>query len=414
MDLRQHFPRRQTPPEAPQPELAPDGKPVDPWHQFTYSSRKVPLKPLLIVVIIVAVLAAGIAVGASIFSARIESASPDLSPAQLMDPDTYMMPQAELGTGVTLTLEAPAGQALTPQEIYRACLPSVVYIRTTVGWSGYVGTGIIMTDDGYIVTNQHVIEDAYRAIVTLSDGTLYEASLVGASEQEDLAVLKIDAAGLTPAVFGDSDQLEVGERVLAIGNPLREDFQGTLTDGILSAVNRQLWVDGNRLTVLQSTATLNPGNSGGPLLNMYGQVVGVNVAKISGPESGVYVESMNFSIPSTVVKSTVDALIENGYVSAAPVLGVEVYAVSAQEAVFYDMEAGIYVMTVDERSDAWSAGLRPGDIITAIDGSAVDSLDDITEIENAAKPGDHLKLSVLRDGDVLELDVRLIDPDVLD
>ncbi len=413
MNLKQDTPERPEPPEVLQTELAPDGKPVDPWHQFTYSTRKVPLKPLLLVVIIVAVLAAGIAVGASLFSARIESSTPDLSPAQLMDPDTYMMPQAELGTGVTLTLEEPTDQIMTPQEIYRACLPSVVYIQTSVGWSGYAGTGIIMTDDGYILTNQHVIEDAYRAIVTLSDGTLYEAALVGASEQEDLAVLKINASGLTPAVFGNSDRLEVGERVLAIGNPLREDFHGTLTDGILSAVNRQLWIDGHRLTVLQSTATLNPGNSGGPLLNMYGQVIGVNVAKISGPESGVYVESMNFSIPSTVAKATVDALIENGFVSAAPVLGVEVYAVSAQEAVFYDMEAGIYVVTVDERSDAWSAGLRPGDIITAIDGSAVDSLDAITKIENASKPGDPLTLSVLRDGTALELEVRLIDPEAL-
>ena len=413
MKLRHIFSGQSKEPETPHIELAPDGKPVDPWHQFTYSSRRIRLKPLLIIIVVVAVLAAGIAVGASLFSARIEGASPDLSPAQMMDPATYMMPQAELGTGVTITLEEHSGQPLTPQEIYRACIPSVVYIQTSVGLSGYAGTGIIMTDDGYIITNHHVIEDAYRAIVTLADGTLYEASLVGSSEREDLAVLKIDAVGLTPAVFGNSDQLEVGERVLAIGNPLQKDFQGTLTDGILSAVNRQLWIDGRRLTVLQSTATLNPGNSGGPLLNMYGQVIGVNVAKISGPEAGVYVESMNFSIPSTVVKTTVDSLIETGSVSASPVLGVEVYAVSNQEAVFYDMEAGIYVMTVDQRADAWSAGLRPGDIITAVNGDAVDALDDISKIESTAKPGDPVTLSVLREGTVLELEVLLLDPEEL-
>ena len=223
------------------------------------------------------------------------------------DADTDSLPRAETGTGVTMTLAPkPAGEALTLQEIYRACHPSVVAIRTSKGkLGGSLGTGIIMTADGYIITNAHVLDGAKSVTVTLlADETEHEAKLVGTDSVSDLAVLKIEAQDLKPAEFGQSDSLQVGDDVIAIGNPLGTELNGTMTNGIVSAINRNVIFGGHSMTLIQTNAAINEGNSGGPLINAYGQVVGITNMKAF--TTGV--EGICFAIPTSVIQPVVDAL----------------------------------------------------------------------------------------------------------
>ncbi len=324
---------------------------------------------------------------------------------------------AALGTGATLTIsdrkpdEAPeeteAG-ALTLQEIYKKMIPSTVSILTQTASGTASGTGIVMTADGYIITNDHVVEDGVSYLVLLSDDSQYDATLVGADAISDLAVLKIDAADLTPAEFGDSGAVEVGDTVVAIGDPLGVELRGTMTDGIISAINRDITTNGRTMTLLQTNAQLNNGNSGGPLINVYGQVIGVNTMKMGSYRTNS-VEGLGFAIPIATAKPIVDELIEKGYVSGRPAIGIQGDSVPAYAQAFYRMPNGVYVSYVFPGSDAANQGLREGDIIVAIDGTAVSSMDDLNAIKNQHTAGDTVQLTVYRAGQTYEVSVTLMD-----
>ena len=315
------------------------------------------------------------------------------------------------------TLSSSEGaEALPLQELYERCSPSVVGIRAekkgnlgSYAW----GTGIVVTQDGFILTNEHVIDDTDKATVVLSDGTEYPALLVGEDVQTDVALLKIDAAGLCPAEFGDSAELRVGDSVYAIGNPLSDQLTGTLTDGILSAIDRNVSVNGKQMTLLQTTAALNEGNSGGPLLNAYGQVIGITNMKMVNSYSSVTVEGIGFAIPSTTVKSVTDALLREGKVTGRPGLGITVTAVSEAVAEKYEIPRGLYVHSVLPQSDAAAQGLQAEDIITHADGQPVTEIQDLLDIRDALSVGDRLRLSVWREGETLEITFRVMDQNEL-
>ena len=265
-----------------------------------------------------------------------------------------------------------------------------------------------MRADGYILTNEHVIDGATRAAVVLADGTEYGALLVGEDTQTDIALLKIDADGLPAAVFGSSDELTVGDGVVAIGNPLSDQLSGTMTDGIVSAISRSISVNGRTMTLIQTTAALNQGNSGGPLFNMYGQVVGITNMKMSG-SSSVAVEGLGFAIPSATVKAVADQLLANGEVAGRPGIGITVGAITDALRERYELPGGLYVSAVSEGSDAEAKGVQVGDVLTAVDGQPVSATDDVLAIRNAHSIGDKLSLTLWRDGEEFTVEVELQD-----
>lgn len=318
------------------------------------------------------------------------------------------IPAAETGTGVTMTISpVPGGSELTLQEIYTKCLPSVVGIRTELSTSQYsMGTGIIMTADGYIVTNTHVLDGGYAVTVTLSDGTEHEAKLVGADTISDLAVLKIEVTGLTPAQFGDSSGLQVGDSVVTIGNPLGEDLRGTMTNGIISAINRDITYDGHLMTLIQTNAAINEGNSGGPLINMYGQVIGITNMKAVSTNG---VEGIGFAIPTASVHTVVDALIAEGRVSGRPSIGITIAPVSSSALDYYDLPDGLYIESVAKGSDAEKQGVQSGDILVAINGEYVATTYDVNAIKDGLQVGDSMTLTLYRDGKTFDVTVTLVD-----
>ena len=215
------------------------------------------------------------------------------------------------------------GQGLSLQAIYRKCIPSVVSIISTQRSGSTTGTGIIMSEDGYIITNDHVIDGAVAIEVLTSLEETYPASLVGSDATSVTASQPMmPAKGLTAAEFGDSNTMEVGDMVVAIGDPLGTELRGTMTDGIISAINRDLTVNGRTMTLLQTNAALNNGNSGGPLINAYGQVIGINTMKMSSYYTSTSVEGLGFAIPIATAKPIIDELIEQGYISGRPAIGI--------------------------------------------------------------------------------------------
>ena len=322
-----------------------------------------------------------------------------------------------LGTGATLEIserdpEDPAvpaeGGELTLQAIYKKMIPSVASIIAVTDGGSASGTGIVMTADGYIITNEHVVDGGESYTVLLHDDSQYTATLVGADAVSDLAVLKIDASGLTAAEFGDSTTVEVGDTVVAIGDPLGIELRGTMTDGIISAINRDVTTNGRTLTLLQTNAQLNNGNSGGPLINIYGQVIGINTMKM-GSYYTTSVEGIGFAIPISSAKPIIDELIEQGYVSGRPALGIQGDSVPAYVQAFYHLPDGVYVAYVYPDSDAAAKGLAEGDIITAIDGTEISSMDDLNTIKNQHIAGDTVRLTVYRGGQRYSVDIVLMD-----
>lgn len=319
--------------------------------------------------------------------------------------------RADTAPELSLELQSAAGlPELSLQQLYRSCVSSVVGIRAYKdGQLGYSwGTGIVMRADGYILTNEHVIDGATRAAVVLADGTEYDALLVGEDTQTDIALLKIDADGLPAAVFGSSDELTVGDGVVAIGNPLSDQLSGTMTDGIVSAISRSISVNGRTMTLIQTTAALNQGNSGGPLFNMYGQVVGITNMKMSG-SSSVAVEGLGFAIPSATVKAVADQLLANGEVAGRPGIGITVGAITDALRERYELPDGLYVSAVSAGSDAEAKGVQVGDVLTAVDGQPVSATDDVLVIRNAHSIGDKLSLTLWRDGEEFTVEVELQD-----
>ncbi len=304
--------------------------------------------------------------------------------------------------GSKLVQTVNLGDELSTVDISKKVGPAVVGITSTVNnvmsifgntTSQGTGSGIIISSDGYIVTNNHVIDGASLVTVTLNTGDEYEAKIIGSDSKTDLAVIKIKPnSTLTVAELGDSSQIQVGERAVAIGNPLGMEFFGSTTQGIISAINRTINVDNRTMNVIQTDAAINEGNSGGALVNAYGQVIGINAVKISSSS----VEGMGFAIPISEAKPIIEDLIKYGYVKGRPVLGISARDVTRDMAQRQGWPVGVQVMSVQVGSGAEIAGLEQGDIIFKADGKEVKNFDNLTEIKDSHKPGEVIKLEVYK------------------
>ncbi len=299
------------------------------------------------------------------------------------------------------------GTPLSVTDVAAAVKPSVVEITTEVvsrnGFMGQListgaGSGVIITTDGYIVTNNHVIDGARAITVRLNDLTEYSATLVATDSKTDIAVIKIEAANLQPAVYGNSNSLLVGETAIAVGNPLGE-LGGTVTEGIISALDREISIDGETMSLLQTSAAINPGNSGGGLFNLEGELIGIVNAKSSGSD----IEGLGFAIPIDTAKLVVEELIENGYVTGRVSAGFTLVDIQdAQTAMYYRVsKLGLYI-----RSSA-DPSFQSGDIITAVDGKTVSTLADLTGILADCKVGDTVQVTVSRSNSSLTLPLTL-------
>ena len=322
------------------------------------------------------------------------------------------IPRAELEPDVRLTT-APVPdetEELTLRELYERCIPSVVGITAMVpDGSGYFwGTGIILTEDGYIVTNTHILDGTDSVTVTLWDDRELEAKLVGADNVSDLAVLKVEAEGLTPAEFCGT-AVSVGDAVAALGNPLGEELRGTLTDGIISAINRDVSYNSHSMTLLQTNVAINEGNSGGPLLNMYGQVVGITNMKMMGTSAYSAIEGIGFAIPTSTIQEVVNQLLRNGRVTGRAAIGVTIGPIPEDAAAAYSLPDGLYVVSVAEGSDAAAKGLVEGDVITAIDGQGVTTTAQVGEIIAGLEVGDTITMTVYRNGETFDVEVALVE-----
>ncbi|MCD7733610.1 MAG: trypsin-like peptidase domain-containing protein, partial [Clostridiales bacterium] len=314
----------------------------------------------------------------------------------------------DTSTGTVTTSE---DGTMTPSQIYEAYSDAVVSIEVQTSDGVGAGTGFVISEDGYILTCYHVV-DGYQAIsCTFIDSTSYEATYVGGDEDADLAVLKIEATGLTAVVLGDSDDLTVGSTVTAIGNALGT-FANTLTTGAVSGLDRALTMeDGTVMNLLQTDCTVNSGNSGGPLFNEYGEVIGIVNAKYSSSgysSSTATIEGIGFAIPINDALDVLDDLITYGYITGKPYLGISVSTVSSITAQQYsNMVVGAYVMSVETGSCSETAGLQVGDIITQVDGVDITTYEELVDAKNNHKAGEEMTLTVYRDGSYYTIIVTL-------
>ena len=307
-------------------------------------------------------------------------------------------------------LPTSTSDSLTTPQIYEKTINSVVAISTYLNQGGYqqaigTGTGIIMSEDGYIITNAHVIEDGNQIMVTLNDGTEYQAQVVGSDSKVDIAVIKVEATGLTAGNFGDSDSLVHGEPAIVIGNPLGMDFAGTITDGIISSTSREVKIDNYIMNLLQTNAAVNPGNSGGPLINCRGEIVGVVSAKISVDD----VEGIGFAIPINTALNVANDFIEYGYVKNRPMLGISVEVVPEQYAQFYGSQPGLKVVSVQDGSAADLAGIMPGDRIISFNGTEISTSAELDYEKDKYNIGDTVKITVLRENQEITLNLTLME-----
>lgn len=318
------------------------------------------------------------------------------------------IPSYPVGGDFRLRLTEAGEAALSAGEVYDRVNPTVVTVVSYLpGGSAGIGTGVIMSADGYIVTNFHVVEGGESCDVLLSSNYRCEARIVGYDQENDLAVLKVDEEGLPAAEFGSSDLLAVGDKAYAIGNPLGLKLRGTLTDGIISAINRDVDVEGVTMTLIQTNAALNSGNSGGPLINQYGQVVGINTVKMVSNEQGeAIVEGLGFAIPSSTVAHIVNCLISTGEVTAEPILGITVQG----QIVLEDGTVGIVVVEVPKGYGGDIAGIRPGDAVVAVDGEPLTASDDIIRARRRYAAGEKLPMTIYREGELMEVEVPLLLP----
>ncbi len=394
---------------------------MDPWEDWEYATgRTKPPKnyrTVLAILLIMVIFLCGIVSVLGILNIRLsrrlsyeENNSLGVSFA-VEATQAETLPAAEKTTSperedVTVNLQStPKGDAgetvegLTLQEIYKRNIPSVVSITCTTSSGTASGSGVIFSEQGYIVTNNHVISGASAISVLLTDGRELNASLIGEDSVSDLAVLQVLGDDLTPVQFGDSESIQVGDTVVAIGDPLGIKFRGTMTDGIISAINRDVEMSGRTMNLIQTNAALNSGNSGGPLINCYGQVIGINTMKIGAFADTAGVEGIGFAIPSATVKTVVENIIAYGYVPGRPTLGLQTEALSQFYQHFYRMPNGLYITQVSDGSAAKQAGIREGDILLAIDGEAVTESDDLNAILFSHDVGDTVSVSIYRNGE---------------
>ena len=307
------------------------------------------------------------------------------------------------------------GSGLTVAEAAAKAAPSTVEIQTEITQQSYgmfggtyttnaAGSGVIISKDGYIVTNNHVIDGAQKITVKTSDGTEYDAKLVGTDAKSDIAVLKVDANDLTPATLGDSSKISVGDTAIAIGNPLGT-LGGTVTDGIISATSRELVVNNESMKLIQTNATINSGNSGGGLFDGNGNLIGIVQSKDSGTSSsGATIEGIGFAIPVNDAMEVAEQLIKNGKVTDRATLGVYLQTLTTQQG---NYTPGVYVTNVIDGSGAQAAGLKAYDKIVGADGKEVSSYPDLSAILKTKKPGDTIDLTIDRDGNQIQVTVTL-------
>ena len=308
---------------------------------------------------------------------------------------------------------ADTSKQLTLAELYAKNVNSTVGITTavTTNYWGFQttqpasGSGFVFSDDGYILTNYHVISGASSVTVTMYDGSTYDAMIVGYDASNDIAVLKIDAMGLTPVVLGDSDTINVGDTVVAIGNPLGE-LTFSLTSGVVSALDREVtFSDGTRMDLIQTDCAINSGNSGGALFNLYGEVIGITNAKYSSSGSGASIDNIGFAIPLNTVRDIVASIIEKGFVTK-PYMGISVATVS-EEVKSYGIPAGASVQAVEADSPAEKAGLQRNDIITEANGETITTSSELVDMVGSSSPGDVMTLSVFRNGAYVTVEVTI-------
>jgi len=309
-------------------------------------------------------------------------------------------------------LSSATGSKLSVQQVIDVAANSVVEISTETvtneSWFWQTvrpgaGSGVILTPNGYIMTNNHVIRNTSRITVTLRDGTEFEAVVVGNDAQTDVAVIKIDAAGLSPVVFGNSDAILTGDLTVAIGNPLGQ-LGGTATVGIISALDRQVIIEGRTMNLLQTDASINPGNSGGGLFNQYGEIIGLVVAKTAGAD----VEGLGFAIPINIAKNVAEHLMESGFVRGRPQIGIQMIDLtSTQEAVRHGVRnLGIYVGAVLSEG-ARQAGFQEGDMLHFIEDVRIESFADVTDTIAKYNVGDSIRVTVVRGDEFVDLTVVL-------
>ncbi len=392
-------------------QFTPD--PASQMHQPQPEKKRSGTKKTIALLLACALVGGAAGVGGSLVtnSLRKESAAQsEQQPASSASGTTLFEGQRE--TEALTVAHVDTGKELTAAEVYAQNVNSTVGITTsiTTNYWGYqtqsaaAGSGFILTADGYILTNYHVVEDSNSITVALYDGSTYDAKLIGYDENNDIAVLKIDAEDLQPVVLGSSDDLHVGDQVVAIGNPLGE-LTFSLTSGMVSALNREVtFSNGLRMSLIQTDAAINSGNSGGALFNMYGEVVGITNAKYgssSSSSSTASIDNIGFAIPIDDVRDIVTSIIENGYI-VKPYIGVSVTNVSS-ESQQLGLPQGAAVAEVVADSPAEASGLQINDIITAVNGTAVSGSTDLVNTVKAASIGDELTLSVYRQGQELTL-----------
>ena len=301
----------------------------------------------------------------------------------------------------------PQTGGLSLQDIYQKNIDSVASIFCKIPNGRSSGTGVIISENGYVITNAHVVGGASSIEVLLTNGQSYPARTIGADLVSDLAVLYIEATYLTAAEFGDSSSLRVGDAVVAIGDPLGVELRGTMTDGIVSAINRDISVSGRTMTLIQTNAALNPGNSGGPLINCFGQIIGINTMKIGDSMDSSGVEGLGFAIPSTTVKEVVDQLIRQGYVTGRPSLGLSTETVSGFLQMYYGLPKGVYITAVEANSDAAKKGLAVGDILLSLDGQRIADTETLNAILFAHNAGDTVEAVIYRSGSQYSVELVL-------
>ena len=376
-------------------------------HVPEVKKKKLPWVFILILALCCCLLSGALGVGGVLLMQRIQAEEAE----EVQEQDISYIIQGVRENSVIEMVEVDTGKLMTPAEVYAANVNSTVGITTSVttNFWGYQstsaasGSGFIISDDGYILTNFHVIEDSSHIFVSMYNGDSFDAALIGYDESNDIAVLKIDTEGLAPVILGDSNNLNVGDSVVAIGNPLGE-LTFTLTSGTISAKDREVTFSNNTtMNLLQTDCAINTGNSGGALFNLYGEVIGVTNAKYgNASNSSASIDNIGFAIPINSIMNIVTSIIEKGYISK-PYIGISVLDVSA-ETQAYGIPAGAAVQSVAENGPAARAGLQKGDVITAVDGKAMTS----TELVNyvgSASVGQQIQFSVYRQGETLEMTV---------
>ena len=343
---------------------------------------------------------------------QLTAAQEETAPAISFDQDETedagdLLTPIELEESPTSPPNVPEAEGLSLQEIYRQCIASVVSITSSSGSGTSTGTGVILSEDGYIVTNYHVIENGTRITVLLHDDREFSAWIVGSAPATDLAVLKIEADDLTGATFGDSDVLQVGDSVAAIGDPLGIEYRGTMTNGIISAINRNMSIDGRLMNLIQTNAALNSGNSGGPLINSCGQVIGINTVKIGAFTDKAGVEGIGFAIPSATVTDIVNQIIEMGYVSGRPSIGFSGESISLFYQRFYRLPSGMYITDITPGSNAEQVGLQEGDILISVDGTKVYDQSDLDTLLYGYAAGDTVTIIIYRGGYTMQASLTL-------